>query len=267
MKKKLIIFALIFIVSVSFIFADSDDATLTIQGYKNPDLPTDGTLKLYVYNTMSSQSSTTEVSGDLDVTSSLSTYISAFTDIFSIKLQTNLKSNVSLSVKFSPFISQDKNKNVISTSYYLKASGTDYINNYKTSSDRGRKTYYFIKHSPSFTITPTDFKNSTSGYTVSADEDGNATTATAEIVQTISSTSGSAQSSGGPRGSSSVDADDVTNWSTYSNQTSSETLENIATDGTVDSMIYVKMKLNTTLNAILANVNYQAPVIITVSVE
>lgn len=263
MKKKLIIFALIFIVSVSFIFADSDDATLTIQGYKNPDLPTDGTLKLYVYNTMSSQSSTTEVSGDLDVTSSLSTYISAFTDIFSIKLQTNLKSNVSLSVKFSPFISQDKNKNVISTSYYLKASGTDYTNNYNTESSYSgwggsSSTYYFIKHSPSISITPTGFTNSSSGYTVSVDEDEKATTATAEIVQTITSTYGTASRNS---------ADSVRKWRTYSNQTSSETLENIATDGTVDSMIYVKMKLNTTLNAIFANVNYQAPVIITVSVE
>ena len=237
MNKKLLIITLFLIVCVFSVASRSDEKTLTIKGYKLGNLPADGILRVYVYDTTSSESSTTKVDDELDVTNYLNNYISGFKNIFSIKIQTNLVSPISVVINFSPFTSQDKTKTSISTSYYLKTSAGSYTN-------ANKKSSYYYTYSASMSTFPDSFKNS-SGVTVST------SSSNATVSQSISAKRGKNKNG--------------INY-TYT-LTSKTTLDNIDSNATVDSTIYVYMKLNTTYNDILANVKYIAPVKITVTTE
>ncbi len=235
--------ALILISFVSFVFAvNSDEATLTIKGYKNEDLPADSTLRVYVYNT-SGQSSTTAVDKKIDITDYLSSYLS-FKDIFSIKIQTNMNKTIKISIAVSPFTNQDDKTDVISTSYYLTTSAGSYdsSSSYNSSGD------YYYKHEASFSVSPSDFENNSTGYSVGSD--GSSKSASADLKETVNS---------------SYKKKKGRNWYTYSPK--GDVLDGMSSS-TIDSMIYVKMKLNvTSLDNINANVQYLAPVTIMVSTE
>ena len=246
MNRKLLIIALILISFVSFVFAaNSDTATLTIKGYKNEDLPSDSTLRVYVYNTISGQSSTTAVDKKIDITDYLSSYLS-FKDIFSIKLQTNMNKTIKISIAVSPFTNQDDKTDVISTSYYL----TTKAGSYDSSSSYYSSGSYYYKHEASFSVSPSDFENSSTGCSVGSE--GSSKSASVALEEAIKS-------------SRKKKRDSESEWSTYS--PTRNVLDGMSSS-TIDSMIYVKMKLNvTSLDNINANVQYLAPVTITVSTE
>ena len=246
MNRKLLIIALILISFASFVFAaNSDTATLTIKGYKNEDLPSDSTLRVYVYNTISGQSSTTAVDKKIDITDYLSSYLN-FKDIFSIKLQTNMNKTIKISIAVSPFTNQDDKTDVISTSYYLTTAAGSYDSS--SSSYSSGDYYYYYKHVASFSVSPSDFENSSTGYSVGSD--GSSKSAFADLQETVNS---------------SYKRKNGRTWYTYS--PTRNVLDGMSSS-TIDSMIYVKMKLNvTSLDNINANVQYLAPVTITVSTE
>ena len=266
MKKILFVFAFLIILCSSLVFADTS-ATLTIRGYKSAKedtLPTEGNLIVSVYDTRTSQTSTASVGDQVDITDDLENYKTAFKDIFAIKLQTNLKANVTVSIQFSPFINQKKKSDKISTNYKLTANGTDYINPnyYKTSGNNSNKKYYFIKYVPSFTNASSEVSGITTATTVNI-----AQTITVEkgSAKAIATTTGPAWNSTTTYSDPSVDA--VTSWSTYKSSSSSETLDYIG-DAYVESVIYVQMKLDLDSNyEIATNVDYKAPVKITVSAQ
>ena len=253
MNKRLLVIVLVFIACFSFIYAAAEkqetSTTLDIKAYKLGDLPQDGILRVYVYNTSSdNQSSTTQVEDQLDITSYLKSYISGFRNVFSIKIQTNLVSPISVVINFSPFTSQDKTKTSISTSYYLSTSAGSYTN---TSSKRDSSYYYYYyKYSASMTTSPDSFEDSSSGTTVSTG------TSSATVSQSISAKRYGTY-------------DYYFNYGEDYSLTSTTTLDNIDSNKTVDSMIYVYMKLNdiTYDDGIVANVKYVAPVKITVTTE
>ena len=246
MKKLILVTVfLVFVASLIFANATTSVATLTIEGYKLSEAPEEGTLRVYVYDTSSSDS-TTIVADKVDITNYLSNYISGFKDVFSVKIQTNLNKKITVSISVSPFISQDTTKSVIKTSYYLTKDEGSYTASSTTSDYYGTYTTYY-KYTASMNVSDSSFTNSSSGKTVgnSASTDS----ATVQITQTISAKSGFRS--------------DIINRS-YSLK--NETLDYIEKN-TVDSMIYMQMKLNTTTDKITANVEYKAPVTITVSIQ
>lgn len=239
MKK--LMFVVVFIVLFgALLFADTSTSTLEIKGYKLSNMP-DGILRVYVYNTTSTQDLTKAdlVSNQIDVSDYLSNYISGSKDVFSIKVQTNLNKTVIIKVTVAPFTSQDsEHSSVISTSYNFSTSpGT-----YQTTTRHyyNYRNYYF-KYSASM-------NNDKSTVTVS-DSNG---TDTATIRQSISG-----QRRTGTSGS----------WSNHTIPSSYETLYPNDDKATVDSTIAVKMKLNTALDDITPNVEYVAPVVIEVSIQ
>ena len=263
MKKILFVFAFLIILCSSLVFADTS-ATLTIRGYKSAKedtLPTEGNLIVSVYDTRTSQTSTASVGDQVDITDDLENYKTAFKDIFAIKLQTNLKANVTVSIQFSPFINQKKKSDKISTNYKLTANGTDYTYLYNQKKSMWTTYYYsyFVKHSPSLAVGTTTL-NTSSGYEVSASK-----TTTADIVQTIATYTATKRSySDYPTISDVSDSD----WYEYSDTSNSETLYKIEENAYVESMIYVQMKLDLDSNyEIATNVDYKAPVKITVSAQ
>ena len=265
MKKILFVFAFLIILCSSLVFADTS-ATLTIRGYKSAredTLPTEGNLIVSVYDTRTSQTSTASVGDQVDITDDLENYKTAFKDIFAIKLQTNLKANVTVSIQFSPFINQKKKSDKISTNYKLTANGTDYtyLYNQEEKSYFMWPTYYsyFVKHSPSLAVGTTTL-NTSSGYEVSASK-----TTTADIVQTIATYTATETSYRAYPTISDVSDSD---WYEYSDTSNSETLYKIEENAYVESMIYVQMKLDLDSNyEIATNVDYKAPVKITVSAQ
>ena len=248
--KKFILISIFMMLFTSLIFADTTTATSTLQitGYKSEKL-FDSILKVYVYNTTSGQSSTTEFGSEIDIldgvavadiSDSLNGYINDYKDVFSIKVQTNLKSNINVNISVSPFISQDSTQSsVIKTIYSLTTSNGTYTY-YKKSGSGRSGTYYIYTGSwnPNSLI-----------LTVGDNGDKNSTNYT--IVQSISAKK---QSGSGSPSSYTIPDDYIVLYPAEENRT-------------IDSMIYVKMKLNTTLDNILPNVKYVAPVIITVSTE
>lgn len=218
----------------SLLFADTKTSTATLQitGYKN--MPNDGILRVYVYNTTSSTSSTTEVGKEIDVSDLLDSYISSRKDVFSIKVQTNLNKTITLTITVAPFTSQETAESVISTSYGFTTTAGTY-----TTTEKYNDHYY--KYSANM---------STDKSTITVSALGS--TGTATITQTIS----------GQRQRSSSES-----WSSYTIPSTYDVLSPNDENATVDSTISVKMKLNTTKTDILANVKYIAPVIITVSAE
>ncbi len=249
MNKRFLVVVLVLFSCFSFVWAaDPAITTLNIRAYKLGNLPQDGILRVYVYNTSTdNQSSTTQVKdqGQLDVTKYLENYISGFRNVFSIKIQTNLVSPIKIVINFNPFTSQDNTKAVISTSYYLKTDAGSYTNS-RSKWDNSSSYYYYYKYSASMTTSPNSFEDSSSGTTVS-------TSSSAIVNQGIT-----IQRKADSRGSS---------WGSYT-PTSDTTLDYIDSDKTVDSMIYVYMKLNDiTYDNIIANVQYIAPVKITVTTE
>lgn len=239
MKK--LMFVVVFIVLFgALLFADTSTSTLEIKGYKLSNMP-DGILRVYVYNTTSTQDLTKAdlVSNQIDVSDYLSNYISGSKDVFSIKVQTNLNKTVIIKVTVAPFTSQDsEHSSVISTSYNFSTSPGTYQT---TTQHYYNYRYYYFKYSASM-------NKDKSTVTVS---DSNSTD-TATIRQSISGqrrtrTSGS--------------------WSNHTIPSSYETLYPNDEKATVDSTIAVKMKLNTTLNDITPNVQYVAPVVIEVSIQ
>ena len=266
MKKILFVFAFLIILCSSLVFADTS-ATLTIRGYKNStkqdNLPTEG-LIISVYDTRVTQSFTSLVTDRITITDDLGYdyYKTDYNDIFSIKIQTNLKANVSVDIQFSPFINQGDTNDYIPTSYKLTASGTDYINPnyYETSGKNSNKKYYFIKYVPSFTNASSEVSGITTATTVNITQTITVETGSAEAIAT-----GSGWNSTTTYSAPSVDA--VTSWSSYTSSSSSETLDYIG-DAYVESMIYVQMKLDLDSNyEIATNVDYKAPVKITVSAQ
>lgn len=243
MNKRFLVVVLVLFSCFSFVWAaDPAITTLNIRAYKLGNLPQDGILRVYVYNTSTdNQSSTTQVKdqGQLDVTKYLENYISGFRNVFSIKIQTNLVSPIKIVINFNPFTSQDNTKAVISTIYNLDTKAGSYTNSSK-------KNNYYYKYSASMTTSPNSFEDSSSGTTVS-------TSSSAIVNQGIT-----IQRKADSKGSS---------WGSYT-PTSDTTLDYIDSDKTVDSMIYVYMKLNNiTYDNIIANVQYIAPVKITVTTE
>ena len=278
MMKKLFLVSLFCLIIASLLFADSDgqtpaddqsssntkssSATLTIKGYKKSKEPTEGTLKVYIYDTRSSSSSTTSVSDSLDVTDyvkkTTDNYISDYKDVFSINIETNLKKSVKISIKFSPFVSQSEKQDIIPTNYSLTYSGKAFQGTYeeKNGGFWSPTTTYYIKHTPST-------KDGASTYSAEAsiDDSGNVAFAYVNIVQKI--TSQKKRSNGNK------------NWSDYTDSSSSTTLAHIDSD-TIKSSINVQMKLVPTeaqktahskTNGITPNIQYVAPVTITVSIE
>lgn len=254
MNKRFLVVVLVLFSCFSFVWAaDPAITTLNIRAYKLGNLPQDGILRVYVYNTSTdNQSSTTQVKdqGQLDVTKYLENYISGFRNVFSIKIQTNLVSPIKIVINFNPFTSQDNTKAVIPTSYYLDTKAGSYANKSSSGaySSYGsyRYYYYYYRYSASMTTSPNSFEDSSSGATVS-------TSSSATVNQGIT-----IQRKADSRGSS---------WGSYT-PTSDTTLDYIDSDKTVDSMIYVYMKLNDiTYDNIIANVQYIAPVKITVTTE
>lgn len=245
--KKIILICMFIMLFASLLFAaESATSTLQITGYKN--IPDEGILRVYVYNTTSSSSSTTEVGKEIDILdgvdatsidTSLQNYITNYKDVFSIKIQTNLNKKVKIEINVNPFTSQGTTSSVIPTSYEFSTSpGT-----YETDNDYYyNRRYYYFKYSASMS-------NDKSTVTVS----DSSSTDTATITQSIS----------GFRKSSYYSS----NWSTHTIPSSYDTLYPNDTNATVDSMIYVTMKLNTELDNILTNVKYVAPVKITVTME
>ena len=235
MKK--LMFVVVFIVLFgALLFADTSTSTLEIKGYKLSNMP-DGILRVYVYNTTSTQDLTKAdlVSNQIDVSDYLSNYISGSKDVFSIKVQTNLNKTVIIKVTVAPFTSQDsEHSSVISTSYNFSTSpGT-----YETTT---YYSYYYYKYSG-------NMSNDKSTVTVS----DSSSTDTVTIRQSIL---GYRKSRYG------------WSWQTYNIPVKYETLYPNDEKATVDSTIAVKMKLNTTLNDITPNVQYVAPVVIEVSIQ
>jgi hypothetical protein len=257
MNKRLLVIVLVFIACFSFIYAATEkqetSTTLDIKAYKLGDLPQDGILRVYVYNTSSNeQSSTTQVENQLDITSYLKDYISGFRNVFSIKIQTNLVSSISVVINFSPFTSQDKTKTSISTSYYLDT--TTAAGSYTNASSKrdSSSSYYYYKYSASMTTKPTSFEDSSSGTTVSTGA------SSATVSQSISA----------KRNKYGTNDYYFNYWGEDYALSSKTTLDNIDSNKTVDSTIYVYMKLNDiTYEGIVANVQYVAPVKITVTTE
>lgn len=235
MKK--LMFVVVFIVLFgALLFADTSTSTLEIKGYKLSNMP-DGILRVYVYNTTSTQDLTKAdlVSNQIDLSDYLSNYISGSKDVFSIKVQTNLNKTVIIKVTVAPFTSQDsEHSSVISTSYNFSTSpGT-----YETTT---YYSYYYYKYSG-------NMSNDKSTVTVS----DSSSTDTVTIRQSIL---GYRKSRYG------------WSWQTYNIPVTYETLYPNDEKATVDSTIAVKMKLNTTLNDITPNVQYVAPVVIEVSIQ
>lgn len=243
MKK--LMFVVVFIVLFgALLFADTSTSTLEIKGYKLSNMP-DGILRVYVYNTTSTQDLTKAdlVSNQIDVSDYLSNYISGSKDVFSIKVQTNLNKTVIIKVTVAPFTSQDsEHSSVISTSYNFSTSPGTYQT---TSSHYYDNIYYYdFKYSASM-------NNDKSTVTVS----DSSSTDTATIRQSIS----------GQRRS--IIGIIIGIWSNHTIPSSYETLYPNDDRATVDSTISVKMKLNTILNDITPNVQYVAPVVIEVSIQ
>lgn len=268
MKKTLFVFTFLIILCSSLVFADTS-ATLTIRGYKNSTkkdtLPTEG-LIISVYDTRVTQSFTSLVTDRITITDDLGYdyYKTDYNDIFSVKIQTNLKANVSVDIQFSPFINQEDKNDYIPTSYKLTASGTDYINPkyYNTSGRNSNQKYYFIKYIPSFTNASSEVSGITTATTVNITQTITGKTGSAKAIATTTS---SGWNSTTTYSAPSVDA--VTSWSTYTSSSSSETLDYIG-DAYVESVIYVQMKLDLASNyKIATNVDYKAPVKITVSAQ
>lgn len=235
MKK--LMFVVVFIVLFgALLFADTSTSTLEIKGYKLSNMP-DGILRVYVYNTTSTQDLTKAdlVSNQIDVSDDLSNYISGSKDVFSIKVQTNLNKTVIIKVTVAPFTSQDsEHSSVISTSYNFSTSpGTYETTTYYSS--------YYYKYSG-------NMSNDKSTVTVS----DSSSTDTVTIRQSIL---GYRKRRYG------------WSWQTYNIPVTYETLYPNDDKATVDSTIAVKMKLNTTLNDITPNVQYVAPVVIEVSIQ
>lgn len=230
--KRFTLISIFIMLFTSLLFADTKTSTATLQitGYKN--MPNDGILRVYVYNTTSSTSSTTEVGKEIDVSDLLDSYISSSKDVFSIKVQTNLNKTITLTITVAPFTSQGTTESVISTRYSFTTSAGTYTTTKSYSS-------YYYKYSASMS-------SDKSTITVSA----LGSTGTATITQTIS---GQYRYRG--------------TWYDYTIPSTSDVLYPNDENATVDSTISVKMKLNTTKTEILANVKYVAPVIITVSAE
>lgn len=236
MKK--LMFVVVFIVLFgALLFADTSTSTLEIKGYKLSNMP-DGILRVYVYNTTSTQDLTNAdlVSNQIDVSDYLSNYISGSKDVFSIKVQTNLNKTVIIKVTVAPFTSQDsEHSSVISTSYNFSTSpGT-----YETTT---YYSYYYYKYSG-------NMSNDKSTVTVS----DSSSTDTVTIRQSILGYCKSRYYGW--------------SWQTYNIPVTYETLYPNDEKATVDSTIAVKMKLNTTLNDITPNVQYVAPVVIEVSIQ
>ncbi len=244
--KKIILICMFIMLFTSLLFAaESATSTLQITGYKN--IPDEGILRVYVYNTTSSSSSTTEVGKEIDILdgvdatsidTSLQSYITSYKDVFSIKIQTNLKNPVKIEINVNPFTSQGTTSSVIPTSYEFSTTAGTYTTSEKHQSSSW-SDYYYFKYTATMGIDK-------STVTVSESE----STGTATITQSIS-----AQYKYRNR------------WYNYSIPSSYDTLYPNDTNATVDSMIYVTMKLNTELDNILTNVKYVAPVKITVTME
>lgn len=263
--KKLFVFIFLIILYSSLVFAETS-ATLTIKGYKDSshkddNLPTAGDLKVSVYDART----TKLVDYRVDITDDLENYKAGYQDLFSIKLQTRLKADVTVSIQFSPFVNQKNSEDSISASYKLSAIGTDYIYRYDTSRGGLFSTTYkssFVKHSPtlkigSSTLSSSESKNS---YEISVSE---AKTASTSIVQNITTYTASKSSTSSYPAITDVSDSD---WKKYAYNSSS--LYKIENDAYVESVIYVQMKLDLEDGyTVQKNVYYKAPVKITVSAE
>lgn len=244
MKK--LMFVVVFIVLFgALLFADTSTSTLEIKGYKLSNMP-DGILRVYVYNTTSTQDLTKAdlVSNQIDVSDYLSNYISGSKDVFSIKVQTNLNKTVIIKVTVAPFTSQDTAKSVISTTYSLSQSAGYYVT---TGSYYSSRRYYYYRYNASATVSPSYI---TATDATSADNYSEITLRMASARRSTNRSTLVNSSTGG---------------SSYS--LTGETLYPIEDRATVDSTISVKMKLNTILNDITPNVQYVAPVVIEVSIQ
>lgn len=250
MKK--LMFVVVFIVLFgALLFADTSTSTLEIKGYKLSNMP-DGILRVYVYNTTSTQDLTKAdlVSNQIDVSDYLSNYISGSKDVFSIKVQTNLNKTVIIKVTVAPFTSQDsEHSSVISTTYSLSQSPGYYVTteSYPSGSSWWSTNYYYYRYNASATVSPS-YINATDA--TSAD---NYSTITLKMASARRSTNRNTL------------VRSATGGSSYT--LTGETLYPIENGATVDSTIAVKMKLNTTLNDITPNVQYVAPVVIEVSIQ
>lgn len=275
MTKKLILICCCFIFA-SLLFADtqSSDATLTVKGYKEADTPSEGTLKVYIYDTRSRTSSTTQVSDELDITSYVKSnnYISGFKDVFRIYLQSNLNKKVTVSIAFSPFVSDSEKQDIIPTAYYMSLNAGTYESSdysYSYSYSTGSYTQYKYQYATTLTVSNEDFSDSTSGCVVGSG--GKKETIAVSVLQEV--TTKQRKTQGGRGGSSYTDftpteyvLDGMTSSSGYYGSSSS----------TLNSTIYVKMKLvpteaqktaHSSTSGITPNVEYTAPVTITVSIE
>ncbi len=246
--KKIILICMFIMLFTSLLFADTATSTLQITGYKN--MPDEGILRVYVYNTTSSSSSTTEVGKEIDILdgvaatsidTSLNNYITSYKDVFSIKIQTNLNKKVKIEINVNPFTSQGTTSSVIPTIYKFSTTAGTYttLNASRIPTSSSRSRYYF-KYTATMTI-----DNST--------VNASSSEGTATISQSISAGYASSSSS--------------YYWNSYTVPTTYETLYPNDTNATVDSTINVTMKLNTELDNILTNVKYVAPVKITVTME
>ena len=261
MKKRLFLICCC-LVFASLLFADaqSSDATLTVKGYKEASDPSEGTLRIYIYDTRSSTSSTTQVSDELDITNyitkSSGNYISSFKDVFRIYLRSNLNKKVTVSIAFSPFVSDSEKKDVLPTAYYMTLNAGSY--------ERNRSSGTSYKYATTLTVSNEDFLDTTSGCVVGSS--GKNETTAVSVLQEVTTKQRKTQGGGYYGGSS----------SSYTDFTPTNYVLDGMSNYTIDSTIYVKMKLvpteeqktaHSSTNGITPNVNYVAPVTITVSIE
>ena len=270
--KKLVGFAFVLFLIVSFAFAASSNATLNISAYKNQsNLPSDGTIKVYIYDARESSSSSTEISGDLDISSYVKNtsgnYIDALKDIFSIKIQSNLNKEVNIAVTFSPFINSTDSSDIIPTTYYLKLNDGTYTSKQKVSG--GSDSYYY---NYATTLEPksdsTNFTGS-SGYTVGSGGKAEKKTASIDLQVTTMQRKKNKNNSWNDF-KTSYEVLPGMNYETTS--WSATTTYNY----TIESTIKVQMKLvptesqktaHSNTNGITPNVQYVAPVTIMVTIE
>ncbi len=249
--KKFTLFTVILLLFTSLIYADYSETELKIEGYKLSNMPKTGILRVYVFNTSSSKDSDTSVNNQINLSDYIANYISGYKDVFSIKVQTNLARTITIKITANPFVywetSTTENgvttktaKSVLKTSYKLTSSSGTYTTS-KTYSD------YYYKYTSNVSTSSQATTLGKNNSTVSA--------------STIATLTLSAQHSS--------DNNDWSYWSSVSsipvNNNTDKVLKNIEENATIDSMIYVTMKLGTTSNNILPNVQYVAPITITVS--
>lgn len=186
MRKHSVTFMLMLLILMC-VFADSASSSLEVSAFKEAPLPDlTYTINVKDYTKSQSGSAISGISNLYDVSSPISSS-RTIAKAFSIEVSSNLKSTISIGLRFTPLVNQDDKSIKVPVTYSFSATDLNQVagSTYYTSTKKGNTTtYYYARFTPSFKIGG----NTTGSYDIAQDASYTLVFNPAETVQTGTTT-------------------------------------------------------------------------------